>query len=280
MRKPLPLRHGMGPPVHFRAWAMIVAALALATSPARAEVEQDLPTAGLWRPVVGPATAEDPVDRPAHRAPAVTRGDPAFDAARARFDAAAGRDAVPAGPSRERAFLGRTVGRPVLDLAADVEPLVRERGWRVPANAAAGSPHSSGARLRTMIGIARAGKLPPAVGAMQAIFGTPEETGVAALERRIEAARAAGSRRAGGAPGGPSLKESREQLKALLAGLPPGPRNWPRADLDRNDDGRIDRLDIAARTDGAAPASTPAASRRQRPAGSRQAPPSLSLDQE
>ena len=83
------------------------------------------------------------------------------------------------------------------------------------------------------------------VGALQANFGTPHETGVAELQAELEAARAE-------AETNPDAAAKVTELEAALAramnakpGNGPGD-DWAAADLDVNQDGVVDRQDLAA----------------------------------
>jgi hypothetical protein len=118
--------------------------------------------------------------------------------ARARYAQALGRD------GGNRAGAGRDL-RVVAELTpAQTEDLLR-RGWSRHEQLDAGW-RNHGERVSTLVAIAKALGYPASVGALQANFGTPYETG-----------------------------------------LEPAPTgDWPVIALDVNDDGRVDRLDLAA----------------------------------
>jgi hypothetical protein len=79
------------------------------------------------------------------------------------------------------------------------------------------------------------------VGALQANFGTPQENGIAALEAKLAAAKAAGDQ----AEVDRLEKELAEAIKNAKPGEGPDD-SWATADLDVNDDGVVDKRDLQA----------------------------------
>jgi hypothetical protein len=75
---------------------------------------------------------------------------------------------------------------------AETEALI-ERGWKGPSAREDGF-RNHGERVRTMVELAKRLGYGARVGALQANFGTPYETGIAALEAELAEARAAGDR--------------------------------------------------------------------------------------
>jgi hypothetical protein len=205
-----------------------------------------LVAAGAAAPVVAedPVVAEETGDR--SRADVVaTRGNTAFDSMRARSDLAMGRAAVTVVDGRERALLGGPVGDRLILLDADLTRRLIAQGWAVPRDLADGWASGS-ERMRALVGIARALKLPPAVGVMQASFGTSQETRIAQQVREVEAARAQAAKRPRDRALARRLEEARRALEGMVAALPKGPRpEWVTADLDVNRDGLVDALDLA-----------------------------------
>lgn len=118
------------------------------------------------------------------------------------------------------------------------------RGWKTdqPLNGFA----NHGERVRTMVALAKALGYDAKVGALQANFGTPAENGIAALQDELAAARIE-------AETDPEAVERVQDLEARLAAAidqaKPGrgpADDWASVDLDVNDDGVVDRADLAA----------------------------------
>jgi hypothetical protein len=167
-----------------------------------------------------------------------TRGDPALDPVREHFDSTLGRTSVPVAAGREQAMLGAPAGERLVILDADLVGRLIARGW---------GPPGASERVRTLVALARALREPAAVGAMQASFGTPQETGIADRLRRVADARA----RLAGQPGDPAragrLAGEERALEAALAALPKGPKpEWVRTSLDVDRDGKVDAADLRA----------------------------------
>jgi hypothetical protein len=199
-----------------------------------------LVTAGAAAPV---AAQEETSGR--SRADVVaTRGNTAFDPMRVRSDLAMGRAAVTVVDGRERELLGAPVGDRLILLDADLTRRLIAQGWAVPRDLADGWASGS-ERVRALVGIARALKLPPAVGVMQASFGTSQETRIVQQVRDVEAARAQAAKRPHDRALARRLEESRRALEGMVAALPRGPRpEWVTADLDVNRDGLVDARDL------------------------------------
>ena len=146
------------------------------------------------------------------------------------------------GPDRERAA--------AYGLTPDETRALIGRGWKGPNSQGGFKNH--GERTRTLVELARRLGYSPRVGAMQANFGTPFENGIADLQDRLAAARAAGDQAA--------VERLEAKLEAAIAAAKPGkgPDDaWATADLDVNDDGAVDGRDLDA-LDQAAPSNQPA----------------------
>ena len=118
-----------------------------------------------------------------------------------------------------------------------------DKGWQAEQPLDGFKNH--GQRVRTMVELAKRLGYGARVGALQANFGTPHETGVAELQAELEAARAE-------AETNPDAAAKVTELEAALAlamnakpGNGPGD-DWAAADLDVNQDGVVDRQDLAA----------------------------------
>lgn len=82
----------------------------------------------------------------------------------------------------------------------------------------------------------------PHVGALQARYGTPQENGLADLQRRIDALAALSTPNAAELA---DLARLRAELAARAAAVKPGPvEGWELVDLDANGDGRVDADDL------------------------------------
>jgi hypothetical protein len=177
--------------------------------------------------------------------PASSRGDPRFDEARRRYLQALG-VVVPEGKPdpKQPAGFERDPDKSVLVLDAAGVGMLLQRHWR-GAGIAADAARQQIRRNRGFIGLARMLKLDPGIGAAQASFGTPAENGVAELADALDAARF----ELAGSPKTPRLaaavREQERELEAAVARLPRGPgKSWALADLDLNDDRKVDRKDI------------------------------------
>lgn len=163
-------------------------------------------------------------------------GNPAFDEARARFARALGRE--PGGLDGE-------VGERLLVLDRPLVSLLIERRWQPPGQGG-GNPVE---RMRTMVELARALRLPAAVGVMQAAFGTPAENGLLELRRAATEARKAAARRPNDRALAQAKAERERALEAALAKLPAfrkAGRDWALADLDLDRDGHVGAGDLKA----------------------------------
>lgn len=117
-------------------------------------------------------------------------------------------------------------------------------GWKTDKSVDGFVNH--GDRVRTMVKLAKALGYDASVGALQANFGTPSENGIAALQDELAVAR-------GEAEIDPEAASKVADLEAELAlaieNAKPGQgpvSDWAVADLDVNDDGIVDRTDLAA----------------------------------
>jgi hypothetical protein len=115
-----------------------------------------------------------------------------------------------------------------------------EQGWKGP-NARTDGFRNHGERMRTMVELAKQLGYGARVGALQANFGTPYETGIAALGTELADAQAAGDQ-------GEVERLEAELAEAIERAKPGnGPEDsWASADLDVNDDGVVDRRDLDA----------------------------------
>jgi len=128
-----------------------------------------------------------------------------------------------------------------------------ERGWKGPKARDDGFKNH-GERVRTMVELSRRLGYGAHVGALQANFGTPYETGIADLEAELAEARSALEE----APADDAeLRAALEdeiarleaELDAAIAVAKPGDGphdDWASADLDVNGDGVVDQQDLEA----------------------------------
>ena len=124
-----------------------------------------------------------------------------------------------------------------------------EHGWRPGREPGPGFQENHGERVRTMVELSKRLGHGAQVGALQASFGTPQETGIAALAAELAMAR--GELDAN--PEDPEAEAWVDQLEMELAvaidRAEPGlgvDRSWASADLDVNGDGLVDPQDLAA----------------------------------
>jgi hypothetical protein len=212
---------GAGPPGH---------------GPAQAQ-----PAAAGGTGVAVPPAAASPAPPAAPGGPAIvaTLGDPAFDAARALLARALG---------HEPGLPGSAVGDRLLVLDGGLAAILAQRHWQPPRqDGAAGA--STMERVRTMVELARALRLPTAVGVLQASFGTPAENGLVEPGRAVAAAHAALAKQPGSRALAAALDERQRELDAALAALPAfrkSGRDWALADLDVDRNGSVDAADLAA----------------------------------
>lgn len=199
-----------------------------------------------------------------------TRADPRFDEPRRRYAAAVGLELPEAVPDpKQPAGLERPVGGTVLRLDHDAAKALVDRGWRGPGRRPADIAWH-GERIRVFAAVARAAGMPASVGALQASFGTPAENGLGKLTRRLEKARRRLEDGPGSAALAASVGETERALAAALAKLPRGPKDakpegehprdvssWALADLDLNDDGRVNRRDLRVARNAAKAAASP-----------------------
>ena len=123
-----------------------------------------------------------------------------------------------------------------------------ERGWR-PRREPGPGFRNHGERVRTMVELSKRLGHGAQVGALQASFGTPQETGIPALAAELAMARA----ELDANPEDPEAAAWVDQLEMELAvaidRARPGSdadRSWASANLDVNDDGVVDGRDLAA----------------------------------
>ena len=133
---------------------------------------------------------------------------------------------------------------------AETQALI-DKGWRAEQPLDGFKNH--GQRVRTMVELAKRLGYSASVGALQANFGTPQETGVTELQASLAAAREE-------ALTNPDAAAKVAELEAALAeAMRAKPGNgpnddWATVDLDVNQDGSVDRQDLLAlgpREDGA-----------------------------
>ena len=106
-----------------------------------------------------------------------------------------------------------------------------------------------GERVSTMVHIALALGYSGHVGALQGVFGTPQENGLLDLGAELEAARAALADAPEDAALQAEVDRLEQELAARTASVKPGegPKDgWELVDLDVNGDGVVDRQDLEA----------------------------------
>jgi hypothetical protein len=114
------------------------------------------------------------------------------------------------------------------------------RGWKGPSARTDGF-RNHGERVHTMVELAKQLGYGAGVGALQANFGTPYENGIAALEAELAAAEAADDQA--------EIERLQAELAEAIENAKPGAGpddSWATADLDVNDDGVVDKGDLAA----------------------------------
>jgi hypothetical protein len=123
-----------------------------------------------------------------------------------------------------------------------------ERGWR-PGREPGPGFRNHRERVRTMVELSKRLGHGAQVGALQASFGTPQETGIASLAAELAMARA----ELDANPEDPEAAAWVDQLEMELAvaidrarGGLGADRSWASADLDVNGDGLVDPRDLAA----------------------------------
>ena len=118
------------------------------------------------------------------------------------------------------------------------------RGWKTDRSVDGFANH--GDRVRTMVELAKALGYSASVGALQANFGTPSENGIAELRDELAAARTEAETNPDAAA---KVEELKAELASAIEGAKPGEGpdgDWATANLDVNDDGVVDRDDLAA----------------------------------
>jgi hypothetical protein len=114
------------------------------------------------------------------------------------------------------------------------------RGWKGPA-ASTGGFRNHGERVRTMVELSKRLGYGARVGALQANFGTPQENGIAALQAKIAAAKAAGDQA--------EVDRLEAELAEKIENAKPGKGpddSWATTNLDVNADGVVDKRDLQA----------------------------------
>lgn len=125
---------------------------------------------------------------------------------------------------------------------AETQALI-DKGWR--AQQPLDGFKNQGQRVRTMVELAKRLGYSASVGALQANFGTPQETGIAELQASLAAARE-------DALTNPDAAGKVAELEAALAeAMRAKPGNgpnddWATVDLDVNRDGSVDQQDLLA----------------------------------
>lgn len=115
-----------------------------------------------------------------------------------------------------------------------------DRGWKGPATRSDGF-RNHGERVRTMVELAKRLGYGASVGALQANFGTPYESDIAALQDQLAEAEAAGD--------AAEVERLEAELASAIANAKPGvgpDDSWATADLDVNDDRVVDQQDLEA----------------------------------
>ena len=166
------------------------------------------------------------------------RRDERVAAARERYEAAL--DKTARGSHAAHGFSPEAVGPVAHRFSPEESRALIERGWKGPSARNDGF-RNHGERVRTMVELAKELGYGARVGALQANFGTPYETGIAALEAQLAEARAAGDQA--------EVERLEAELAEAIEKAKPGngpDDSWASADLDVNHDGMVDRRDLDA----------------------------------
>lgn len=182
---------------------------------------------------------------------------PAGSKAEARERYAALDGGTSAGVRAERS--GESFGRRQVVLDADLADALVGSGWRGPGRNVPDGFRNHGDRVRTMVEIAKTLGYGAHVGALQANFGTPvagsepatPSPDLASLTAELAEARAElEALQAAGVDDTQAVLDRITELEQALVALDtPGPApewdgDWRTADLDLNDDGRVDHADL------------------------------------
>jgi hypothetical protein len=114
------------------------------------------------------------------------------------------------------------------------------RGWKGPA-ASTGGFRNHGERVRTMVELSKQLGYGARIGALQANFETPQENGIAALQAKIAAAKAAGDQA--------EVDRLEAELAEKIENAKPGKGpddSWATTNLNVNADGVVDKRDLQA----------------------------------
>jgi len=123
-----------------------------------------------------------------------------------------------------------------------------EHGWR-PGREPGPGFRNHGERVRTMVELSRRLGLGAQVGALQASFGTPQETGIAELAAELAMARAELDANPEDPEAAVWVDELEMELAVAIERAKPGDGptgSWASTDLDVNEDGVVDPRDLAA----------------------------------
>jgi hypothetical protein len=167
------------------------------------------------------------------------RHDERIDQARGRYAAALGKS-YQVKPAGYVAGAHGELGPAAYRFSPEETQALMKRGWKGPSAGAAGF-RNHGERVRTMVELAKRLGYGARVGALQANFGTPQENGIAALEAKLAAAKAAGDQA--------EIDRLEQELAEAIKNAKPGEGpddSWATADLDVNDDGVVDKRDLQA----------------------------------
>jgi hypothetical protein len=121
-------------------------------------------------------------------------------------------------------------------------------GWRAGREPGPGFRNHR-ERVRTMVELSKRLGHGAQVGALQASFGTPQETGIASLAAELAMACAELDANPEDPEAAAWVDELQAELAAAIHRARPGPggdRSWASADLDVNGDGLVDPRDLAA----------------------------------
>jgi hypothetical protein len=152
------------------------------------------------------------------------------------------------GPRGRGAFGLRLPGPEAHRLSPQETKHLIGHGWR-PGREPGPGFRNHRERVRTMVELSKRLGHGAQVGALQASFGTPQETGIASLAAELAMAHAELDANPEDPEAAAWVDELEMELAVAIDCARPGPgadRSWARADLDVNGDGVVDPRDLAA----------------------------------